>query len=90
MALFDLGKVVATPGVLDAIDPGTGLGLLVRHQEGDWGDVEEFDTKSNWEAVRNDERIMSSYNVEGETIWIITEWNRSVTTLLLPDRKSVV
>lgn len=85
--LFDLGQIVGTPGALQAIqeaeqDP---LGLLVRHMTGDWGDLPEEDKEANEMSVARGFRILSAYKLEtGEKIWVITEHDRSITTLLLP------
>lgn len=84
--LFALGQVVSTPNALrfaeaEYIDL---LALLVRHQSGDWGDVCEEDRESNEEALLMPLRIMSSYKFSNDKIWIITEADRSVTTILLP------
>lgn len=82
-----LGRVVATPGALRMMtDAGiNGAVYLERHARGDWGDVSAGDKKLNDEAAQGDGRILSSYNLpNGEKLWIITEWDRSATTLLLP------
>ena len=85
--LFTLGEVVATPGAVETmqrhnIEPQT---LLQRHISGDWGVLCKEDTKSNNDAVTYGDRILSNYPIaEGTRIWVITEWDRSVTTLLLP------
>lgn len=84
--LFALGQVVSTPNALrfaeaEYIDL---LALLVRHQSGDWGDVSEEDRESNEEALLMPLRIMSSYKFSNDKIWIITEADRSMTTILLP------
>lgn len=86
--LFNLGTVVATPGavsLLDELDVRPDE-LLSRHQTGDWGDLDEHDRGVNFHAVENGFRIMSAYCVgdKSEVIWVITEADRSVTTLLLP------
>ena len=60
------------------------LALLARHHSGDWGDVCEEDWESNEEALLMQLRIMSSYKFTNDKIWIITEAERSVTTILLP------
>jgi hypothetical protein len=86
--LFELGQVVATPGALDTlreagIDPRV---LLTRHVTGDWGELPEEDLAANREALQQDLRLLSNYPLEtGERVWIITEWDRSYTTLLRPD-----
>jgi hypothetical protein len=85
---FPLGQLVATPGALEVLqeaeqDP---LGLLVRHVSGDWGDLEDEDKQENEFSVDRDLRILSAYNLPtGKRVWIITEADRSATTLLLPD-----
>jgi hypothetical protein len=88
ICLFSLGQVVATPGALDLLDrtATNGLDLLQRHQHGDWGSVPPEDAEANVAAVVTGCRILSSYYLNGsERLWIITEWDRSITTLLLPD-----
>ena len=86
--LFDLGKVVATPGALGALRDGltAPAPLLDRHQRGDWGDLDAHDRAVNRQALLAGERLLSSYLLpeSNEKIWIITEADRSVTTLLLP------
>ena len=85
--LFLLGDVVATPGAIDAMQSLniTPQQLLQLHVSGDWGSVDPEDAKVNDAAVHNGERILSSYRIGEHTrIWVITEWDRSVTTLLLP------
>ena len=85
---FSLGETVATPGALGVLaeagqDPSS---FLSRHVGGDWGEVCEGDRQINEEAVNNGDRLMSAYTLRtGVKIWIITESDRSVTTVLLPD-----
>ena len=84
--LFPLGRVVATPGVLShfvehQLDPGS---YIRRHQCGDWGTVCRADARENDLSVLNGLRVLSAYDVAKERVWIITEWDRSVTTLLFP------
>ena len=84
--LFALGKVVGTPGALQTlaqydVRPSD---LLARHISGDWGQLDPEDVGVNNAAVQHGDRILSAYPVGEETVWIITEWDRSVTTLLLP------
>src|SRR4051812_35810533 len=83
---FPLGRIVATPGALDLLDRHAinAIDLLWRHQHGDWGKVPVDDAVRNDEAARSGERVLSSYPIGGETIWVITEADRTVTTLLLP------
>ena len=82
-----LGRILATPGALNLLDRHAlnATELLWRHQHGDWGEVSPHDALLNTHAVRAGLRILSSYTVTlGEKLWIITEADRSVTTLLLP------
>lgn len=85
-SLFALGQVVSTRNALafaekEKIDL---MALLIRHQQGDWGDVCEEDRESNEAALTMQSRIMSNYRFAEDSIWIITEADRSVTTILLP------
>jgi hypothetical protein len=85
--LFPLGQVVATPGALDALnDAGQGPSeFLRRHVTGDWGNLDEHDRQENELALKEGHRLFSAYQTsKGVRIWIITEWDRSVTTILLP------
>jgi hypothetical protein len=86
--LFELGQIVATPGALEALDLSAvnAWVLLRRHQTGDWGDVPSEDAEENIRSVTNGWRILSSYPLnEDIRIWVITEADRSATTLLLPE-----
>jgi hypothetical protein len=85
--LFALGRLVATPGALAALEEnGTGCTeYLERHVQGDWGELCEEDKQANDEAVADDLRILSAYRLnDGTKIRAITEANRSATTLLPP------
>lgn len=85
--LFPLGQVVATPGALEALAEAgqTPLALLRRHQAGDWGDLDTEDKQENDYSVQHELRILSAYTLRtGVKLWLITEWDRSYTTLLLP------
>jgi hypothetical protein len=84
--LFELGRIVGTPGALDAMEYAEVIpeNLLRRHAFGDWGNVQEEDAKENDFSVKHGLRILSSYKLDtGVTIWIITEADRSTTTFLL-------
>lgn len=84
---FPLGQIVATPGALDLLDRSATNAeeLLRRHQNGDWGDVPPDDAEENRRSLENGWRLLSSYSLIGsERLWIITEADRSATTLLLP------
>lgn len=85
--LFDFGQVVGTPGALQAMDEAeqNPFGLLLRHVTGDWGDLPDEDIEENRLSVEKGYRVFSSYELEtGNKVWVITEWDRSVTTFLLP------
>jgi hypothetical protein len=86
--LFDLGQLVATPGALAALEK-TGqnaMEFLSRHVRGDWGDLPEEDKAENRLSLEKGFRLLSSYRTHAnDKIWVITEANRSHTTLLLPD-----
>ena len=85
--LFALGHVVMTPGAADLeVDFSP---YLARHAQGDWGELEAFDKQQNETAVKEGYRLLSAYDVptehgDTERIWIITEADRSATTVLLP------
>jgi len=84
---FPLGRVVATPGALRALEKAEQLPaeFLDRHVNGDWGDVPEDDKQENEFSVEHGFRILSAYTTSaGDRIWIITEADRSATTILLP------
>jgi hypothetical protein len=85
--IFPLGQIVATPGALDVLDREAinAFELLQRHQHGDWGSVPPEDAEQNDLSVVNGSRILSSYSAGIDRIWIITEADRSSTTLLLPE-----
>lgn len=86
--LFALGQVVMTPGVMGlpyfAALENVGA-ILKRHQSGGWGDMDAEDCRTNTAALKYGSRLMSAYIIDGQKIWVITESDRSVTTLLLPD-----
>lgn len=85
--LFSRGTVCATPGALDLLDrTSTNAAIFLdRHQRGDFGTVGGADVQANKDAIERGYRILSSYKVGGERLWIITEADRASTTLLLPD-----
>ena len=87
-ASFPLGQIVATPGCLRALErAGEQAGdFLRRHQRHDWGIVCAEDRRANDSALTEGTRLLSAYRLSNSVkIWIITEGDRSVTTLLLPD-----
>ena len=87
-AKFNLGQLAATPGALAALEesgeqPGD---FLARHARGDWGVLSDADKQENEFSLLNGFRLLSSYRLcSGTKIWIITEADRSSTTLLLPE-----
>lgn len=87
MKIFHLGQLVTTPGVLEQVDPQSMALALSRHAAGDWGDLDDEDKRRNDTATdpKDPQRLLSSYrSASGVKFWIITEWDRSVTTFLLP------
>ncbi|SHM13606.1 hypothetical protein SAMN05216428_1152 [Nitrosospira sp. Nsp11] len=93
-SLFPFGRVVATPGALAAVGISRLMLCLGRHTRGDWGVVCEEDAETNNAGVRTGGRLMSAYPIDetkpcegfgDNTFWIITEWDRNVTTFLLPN-----
>lgn len=94
MALFDMGKVVMTRGVADKVAASETYAFLVQkalqmHSDGVWGDVCDEDWESNQNALRDGDRLFSVYIMSEldpeDKIWIITEADRSTTTVLLPE-----
>lgn len=85
--LFPVGQVVATPGALALMERAgiAPMELLRRHVSGDWGVLPPEDVKENEYSITRNLRILSSYPVLDDRIWIITEADRSSTTFLLPD-----
>lgn len=91
--LFQLGRVISTVGALEALDKAgqQPWELLTRHLQGDWGDLDDEDSRLNDEAVKDGSRLLSAYTLKtGVKLWIITEaeddrGNRAATTLLLPN-----
>ena len=82
---FPYGRIAATRWVIDELDGRTISRLLTRHRHCDWGDICDEDWKLNDHAVKNGERLLSSYQVGAEKVFIITEWDRSATTILFAD-----
>lgn len=82
---FPYGRIVATRRILEELSGLTISRLLTRHLHCDWGDVCDEDWKINDHAVKNGERLLSAYLVADEKVFIITEWDRSVTTILFAD-----
>lgn len=83
-------KTYMTRGISDLFENDTLyeeiMQCLTRHVEGDWGEVCQEDQEANDFSAQNNERVLSAYTLSNQTkIWIITEWDRSATTILLPE-----
>jgi len=88
LALFRLGQIVATPSALQALERAgeAPQKFLERHVCGDWGDLDEEDRQENALSLEHSFRLLSAYQTTaGEKLWVITEANRTLTTILLPD-----
>jgi hypothetical protein len=86
-APLHLGRVVATPAALKLLTETREhpFELLARHATGDWGELCAFDRRQNELALRDGYRVLSSYETMAGRVWIITEADRSITTILLPE-----
>lgn len=84
--LFPLGTVVATPGVIEhfKLHQINAQEFIDRHQCGDWSTLQLEDSRENEFSLQQNFRILSYYEIAGERVWIITEADRSSTTLLFP------
>ena len=84
---FPLGQTVATIGAHTTLAEALHLPaeFLIRHKHGDWGHLPDEDVRENERALRAGGRLFSAYTTRtGERLWVITEWDRSATSLLLP------
>ena len=85
MAKFSSGQIVITPNALNTLSQTDVQTALVRHFRGDWGDVDEEDRRTNDQSLKHGARLLSVYHAaNGTKFWIITEADRSATTILLP------
>ncbi len=85
-AKFPLGQTVITIAAHQALNLIDVYASITRHQHGDWGEVCSHDRNVNQQALKHGFRLMSVYRDRGGTnFWIITEADRSVTTVLLPE-----
>lgn len=83
---FALGFIVATPNALETVNREDMQLALQRHARGEWGDCCPDDKAANEEALKDGTRLFSVYyDRQGNKFWIITEADRSSTTVLLPD-----
>jgi len=86
IAKFRCGKIVSTPNALSQLSQEDILMAIGRHQAGDWGDMDEHDRQANERALIEHTRLWSVYHAaNGTKFWLITEADRSVTTVLLPE-----
>ncbi len=85
-ALFNLGRTLATPAAREELSElnYSPLDLLRRHMSGDWSEMDKDDQQSNREAITEGSRIFSAYTIQDVKFWVITEADRSSTTILLP------
>ena len=85
-AKFSLGQIVATPNALNHLTQDDIRSGIIRHQAGDWGDLDADDRKENDLALEKGTRLLSAYQASnGTKFWIITEADKSSTTVLLPE-----
>jgi len=85
---FALGQTYVTPGAEEAlmIAGQTSIEFLRRHISNDWGELSDEDARENEFSLREGFRLLSAYRTaKGQRLWIITEADRSSTTILLPD-----
>ncbi len=86
IAVFRLGKLVATPNALERLSQEDIMTGIQRHQAGDWGDLDEHDRQENELSLKEGFRLLSVYHGKnGTKFYLITEADRSVTTVLLPE-----
>ena len=84
-ASFQLGKIVITRAAIAEVSPEDIFLAVRRHAQGDWGNVEPEDRQANDDALQAGDRLLSSYESARQVeFWILTEWDRTVTTILLP------
>ena len=83
---FPLGQIVITRNAADTLPPDDVAAALRRHARGDWGELDEHDRQQNQSALKDGSRLLSAYTASNAVkFWIITEWNRTSTTVLLPE-----
>jgi hypothetical protein len=81
---FPLGAIIITYNAESRLDPEDVQEALSRHAAGDWGELCPEDVRANADALEHGQRLFSVYGQGDKRFWIITEWDRSVTTVLLP------
>jgi len=85
VSAFELGQIVITATALEILASAAVMDAIDRHASGDWGDLPEEDVRSNERALQVGGRLFSAYDSGGTRFWIITEADRSATTILLPE-----
>jgi len=87
-----LGNILMTPSIAERFSPDFVAACLLRHAFTDFGTIDEEDWQANLDAIKEGERVLSAYRAfapdskeDGERLWIITEWDRKNTTVLLPE-----
>lgn len=84
--LFQMGRTVMTQSVSVSVPTEDIMLALWRHHRGDWGELDEEDRRANELALKHGDRLLSVYHAsDGTKFYVITEWDRSVTTVLLPE-----
>jgi hypothetical protein len=81
---IELGIILATPNAIETLGPAVIAACLDRHAAGDWGDLTPFDWHQNELALEEGTRLFSAYETPRGKAWVITEWDRSSTCVLLP------
>lgn len=84
--LFELGQITATREIVETLSEKEIQEMINFHANGQWGDLGKFDKKANDDAIKQGDRILSCYHYRGEKIYVITEWDRSLTTILFADQ----
>jgi len=80
--LFELGQIVTTRTISESVDPKKVASVIRNHVTGDFGILENEDIDANKEAIKQGDRVLSAYVVDGSKVYVITEWDRSYTTVL--------
>lgn len=83
---FPMGLMIMTPGARDSVPPSEMAQALRRHANGDWGDLDDDARQANDRALKDGGRLLSAYHTKsGVTFWIITNADRKITSVLLPE-----
>ncbi|MDQ0229702.1 hypothetical protein [Metabacillus malikii] len=87
--LFELGQIVKTKSIAENVEPSKIASLIRNHITGDFGILENADIDANKDAIQNGDRVLSAYMVQGKEVYVITEWDRSHTTVVYADEHSI-